>query len=115
MNGNDTNEKDPNDFAWEPNRKVVSGLPSAEHKMDDNRKELIRRSLEFDFIDVRSYVGYRGDLLVEFTTLDTNTMESLKKTAEALDMEVVVKQNPLMIFQVFCITPGDDMLQLKED
>jgi hypothetical protein len=54
-------------------------------------------------------------MLVEFTTLDTNTMESLKKTAEALDMEVVVKQNPLMIFQVFCITPGDDMLQLKED
>ncbi len=115
MGNKNSNDKNPNDFAWEPNRKVVSGLPSAEHRMDNERKELIRKCLEFDIIDVRSYVGYRGDLLVEFTTLDHNAMYSLKQTAEELGMEVVVKQNPLMIYQVFCITPGDDMLELKDD
>lgn len=115
MSDNDSNTKNPNDYAWEPNRKVVSGLPSSEHKMDDKRKELIRKCLEFDIIDVRSYVGYRGDLLVEFTTLDHDAMYALKETAEALGMEVVVKQNPLMVYQVFCITAGDDMLELKDD
>jgi hypothetical protein len=115
MKEDDSNIKKSDDYVWEPNRKVVSELPSAEQKMDDNRKELIRRGLEFDIIDVRSYVGYRGDLLVEFTTLDLNAMQSLKKTAEDMEMEVVVRQNPLMIYQVYCITPTDDILELKED
>ena len=108
-----SDKKNSNDFVWEPNRKVVSDLPSSEHIMDDNRKELIRKVLEFDIIDVRSYIGYRGDLLVEFTTLDYNTVFAIKRIAETLNQEVVVRQDPLMIYQVFCITATDDIYGLK--
>ena len=113
MADNTLNETDSNDYVWEPNRKSPAGLPSSEHTMDEKRREMIRKALEFDIVDVRSYVGYRGDMLVEFTTLMEDTVMSLKKAAEALEMEVAVRRDPLLVYQVYCITPADDIYELK--
>ena len=114
MANDETNEKNSNDFVWEPNRTSVSKLPTSEHTMDMNRREMIRKALEFDIIDVRSYAGYRGDMLVEFTTLEKDTVLSLKKIAEELSLEVTVRQDPLQIYQVYCIAVTDDIYGLKE-
>lgn len=113
--GNDTsNDTNENDYIWEPNRKSASGLPDSDHAMDDKRKEMIRKALEYNIIDVRSYAGYKGDNLVEFTTLDHDTALSLKNIAKSLGLDVVVRQNPLMVFQIFCIVAtSDDIYDLK--
>lgn len=114
MNDDNTNEKNSNDFVWEPNRKSVSKLPTSEHTMDERRREMIRKALEFDIIDVRSYAGYRGDMLVEFTTLAKEAVLSLKKIADELGLEVTVRQDPLQIYQVYCIAITEDIYGLKD-
>lgn len=107
-NNNPNEERESDDYIWEPNRTSASKLPTSEHTMDENRREMIRRAIEFDIIDVRSYAGYKGDMLVEFTTLEAETVKSLKKIAEELGLEVAVRRDPLMIYQVYCISPGND-------
>ncbi|MFT7880488.1 MAG: hypothetical protein ABXS91_08855 [Sulfurimonas sp.] len=114
MSGADTNEKESNDYIWEPNRTSASKLPTSEHTMDQKRREMIRKALDFDIIDVRSYAGYRGDLLVEFTTMEKETVLSLKKAAEALGLEVTVRQDPLLVYQVYCIAITEDAYGLKD-
>jgi hypothetical protein len=114
MNGDDPNEKKSNDYIWEPNRTSVSKLPTSEHTMDETRREMIRKALDFDIIDVRSYAGYRGDMLAEFTTMEKDTVLSLKKIAEGLGLEVTVRQNPLQIYQVYCIAITEDIYGLKD-
>ena len=112
MGNDNTNETKGNEYAWEPNRKSAATLPSSEHGMDDNRREIIRQALDLDIIDVRSYAGYRGDMLVEFTTMDKETVNTLHKIADTLGMEVVVRQDPLMVYQVYCISPNDTIYDL---
>lgn len=114
MNDNNSKEKNSNDFMWEPNRKSASKLPSSKHTMDEARKEMIRKALDFDIIDVRSYAGYRGDMLVEFTTLSRETVESLKKIAEEIGLDVTVRQDPVLIYQVYCIALTEDIYGLKD-
>lgn len=114
MHDDASNEaKNSNDYVWEPNRTSASKLPTSEHAMDENRKEMIRKGLELEIVDVRSYSGYKGDMLIAFTTLKEDVMQSLKKIAESLGMEVVVKRDPLMYYQVYCITPSDHIYDLK--
>ncbi len=99
-------------YIWEPNRKPMSELPSSDSLMDEKRKELIIKAITFDIIDVRSYVGYRGDLLVEFTTNNIDTATALKKVAELMGFEVVIRLDPLMIYQVFCISENKQIYDL---
>ena len=113
MHGDDPNEKNSNDYIWEPNRKSVSKLPTSEHTMDESRREMIRKAIDLDIIDVRSYAGYRGDMLVEFTTMEKDTVSALKKIAGELGMEVTVRQDPLQIYQVYCIALTEDIYGLK--
>lgn len=110
---NDANKKKSNDYVWEPNRKSASKLPSSDNTMDEKRREMIRKALDFDIIDVRSYAGYRGDLLVEFTTMEYDTVLSLKKIAEDLGLEVTVRENLLQVYQVYCIAITEDTYGLK--
>lgn len=114
MNSDDANKKKSNDYIWESNRKSYSKLPTSEYTMDESRRAMIRKALDLDIIDVRSYAGYRGDMLVEFTTLDQDTVSTLKKIAEELGLEVTVRQDPLHIYQVYCIALTEDLYGLKE-
>ncbi|MDD3591499.1 MAG: hypothetical protein PHO65_02570 [Sulfurovum sp.] len=113
MKSDDAKKKNSNDYIWESNRKSYSKLPTSEYTMDESRRAMIRRALDLDIIDVRSYAGYRGDMLVEFTTMGEDTVSALKKIAEDLGMEVTVRQNPLQIYQVYCIAVTKDIYGLK--
>jgi len=113
MKSDDANEKNSNDYIWESNRKSFSKLPTSEYTMDESRRVMIRKALDLDIIDVRSYAGYRGDMLVEFTTMEKDTVSALKKIAEELGLEVTVRQDPLQIYQVYCIVVTEDTYGLK--
>jgi len=103
----------PNKHDVWAHRKPASALPSSENSMDDIRKKLIRKALDFDIIDIRSYTGYKGDEIVEVTTMDNEVAKMIKSIAELLGLEVVVQQDALKIYKIFCIKEATDIYKLK--
>ena len=93
--------------------KAVSGFSSSENNMSDERKEIIRQALEFDIIDIRTYTGYKGDLMVEITTMEEDVAQSLKKSAETLGLETVLQRDIISLKKLFCITPSNNTYDLK--
>jgi len=93
--------------------KAASQLESSEGYMSDERKEFIRRSLELNIIDIRSYRGYKGDLLIEITTMDPLVVKSIENIAKSLEMETVTQQNILSVYMIFCIAPTSEGYELK--
>ena len=101
-----------NEGIWS-NGKSISQLESSEGSMEDERKEIIRRALEFDIIDIRTYGGYKGDLLVEITTTNPSVAKSIENIAKILGIETVTQQDVLSVFRIFCITPSSEGYDLK--
>ena len=112
MDDNRSEEYQDDAYGW-AQRKPASELPSSEGSMDNDRKEMIRRALEFDIIDIRSYTGYKGDMLVEITTMDPSVINSLKKIAEEIGLDTVVQKDIIDVNKLFCITPATDIYELK--
>ena len=113
MNNNPSEEnKENNEGTWSYG-KAVSQLESSEGSMCDERKELIRRVLEFNIIDVRTYGGYKGDLLVEITTMDPEVAKSIESIAKILGMQTVTQEDILSVLKIFCISPSDEGYDLK--
>jgi hypothetical protein len=109
-----SDETEIEDHVW-THGKSVSKLPSSENSMNDERKEIIRQALEFDIIDIRSYSGYKGDLLVEISTMEHNVIRSLEKSAETLGLETVIKKDILTIYKIYCISASSNAYELKEE
>jgi len=86
---------------------------SSTHGMSDERKEIIRRALEFDITDIRTYTGYRGDLLVQITTMKSDAVKSLSETAKNLGFETTIQKDVLSIYKLFCISPSSNIYELK--
>ncbi len=112
MNDKPSDETESEEHIWS-HGKSVSNFPSSDNDMNDERKEIIRQALKFDIIDIRTYTGYKGDLLVEITTIDPDVIRSLKKIAESLGMETVIQKDIVMIYKIFCITPSSNAYDLK--
>jgi len=94
--------------------KEASTLAASHEEMSDVRKKMVRYALDFPIRDIRTYAGYKGDLLVEITTGDDNLLPKLKAYAESLGMETVVKERyDTRIHELFCITPDEDVYGLK--
>ena len=112
MDNNPSEEENTNEGTWAYG-KSIANLTSSEHSMADNRKEIIRRALEFDIIDIRTYGGYKGDLLVEITTMDPTVAQSIQSIAKNLNIETVIQKDVLSVFKIFCITPSFEGYDLK--
>ncbi|QOR62022.1 hypothetical protein ACM66Z_00615 [Sulfurovum sp. ST-21] len=95
--------------------KPVANLASSDCSMSKERKAFIRKALEYDIIDIRTYRGYKGDLLIEVTTMDPKVVQVLKKTAEELGMDTAFTKNILSIYKIYSITPSPGAYALKED
>ena len=113
----DTREGSSNDedrTVWEYGR-TPSSLEVSHQDMDETRKSMIRFALEQHPIrDIRTYAGYKGDLLVEITTPDRALLPQLKEHAESLGMQVVIKERlDLNIHEVYCIVPDEDIYAIK--
>jgi len=112
MNDNSSNETEHSEDLWS-DRRAASSLTSSEHNMSDQRKEIIRQALKFNIVDIRSYTGYKGDLLVEITTMEPDVITSLKKAAEALEFETVIQKDIISLYKIFCISPSSNTYDLK--
>lgn len=75
---------------------------------------MIRFALDFPIRDIRTYSGYKGDLLVEITTGNDDILPKLKAHAESLGMELVIKERyDTRIHEVYCIMPDENIYRLK--
>lgn len=112
MNDGSSDENQIEDHVW-THGKAVSHLTSSDNSMSDQRKKMIKHALEYDIIDVRSYRGYKGDLLIEITTMDEDAVKALQKIAEIIGFEVEVHKNVLSIHEIYCICPSESAYELK--
>ena len=95
--------------------KTASALEPSHEALSETRKAMIRFALDFPIRDIRTYSGYKGDLLVEITTGDDEILPKLKAYAESLGMEAVVKERyDTRIHEVFCIVPDEDVYGIKK-
>jgi hypothetical protein len=83
--------------------RVGSELNSSECSMGQKQKSIIALVLEYDIIDVRTYKGYKGDLLLEVTTLSNDVTSYIESDAKALGFEVVILQDTIAVYKVYCI------------
>lgn len=98
---------------WQYGKKASDFKPSNEN-MSQVRKEMITRALHFDIRDVRTYAGYKGDLLIQITATDMLVLDALQKQAGVLKMQTLIKPNlDTMLHELYCIVP-DDVYRLKE-
>ncbi len=94
--------------------KSASLLEASSEVMSDVRKAIIRYALDLPIRDIRTYSGYKGDLLVEITTGVDEILPKIKAHAESLGMETVVKERyDVRIHQIYCIVPDEDVYDLK--
>ena len=107
-------EHESNAAVWQ-NGKDIGHLASSASNMTQVRKDIIKFALGFEIKDIRTYAGYKGDLLVEIMATDLAILKTIKGWAENLGMETVLKENPMtMIHELFCITPDEDVYELVE-
>jgi hypothetical protein len=96
--------------------KNPSKLKGSEGDMSDVRKSMIRFALDYPIHDIRTYSGYKGDLLVEITMTDYDLLPVFKAHAESLGMQTVVKErHDIRVHEIYCITPNEDIYGLKLD
>ena len=93
--------------------KDIGHLASSDSNMSQVRKDIIKFALGFEIKDIRTYAGYKGDLLVEVMATDPKVIQTIKDWAENLGMETAVKENRMtMIYELFCITPDEEVYDL---
>ncbi len=95
--------------------KPVANLASSEMSMSDERKAFIKEALKYDIIDIRTYAGYKGDLITEVTTMDAAVVPQLKAFAEDREMDLVYHKDVLSIYKIYAISPVENVYELKED
>jgi len=83
--------------------------------MYQERKDIIRYSLDFNVSDINTYSGYRGDLVVKITTKEKDAVVAIRKYALSLGIkEVVIKQNKdLLLYEIYCITLDEAVYHIK--
>jgi hypothetical protein len=84
--------------------------------MEQARKDIIRFALDYNILDIATYWGYRGDLLVKFTMPESEkeSLSRIREEALGMGMEVVIKDNKSkLIYELYCITPSEDTYELK--
>lgn len=93
--------------------RVGSDLSSSESVMGLQQKKIIKQILDYDIMDVRTYKGYKGDLLLEVTTLSSEVSLYVKEDAEKLGFEVVMIQDVIAVYKIYCILYLNDSYSLK--
>ena len=95
--------------------KDISTLTASTQNMEPIRKDIIKFALNFDIKDIRTYSGYKGDLLVEVTAMDITVLKSIQIWTEEQGIKTVIKENPMTgLHELFCITPDEEVYTLAE-
>ncbi len=95
--------------------KPVANLPSSELSMSEERKSYIKKALEYDIIDIRTYAGYKGDLIIQVTTMDPAAVPALKALALDMGFETAATKDVLSVYKIYAISHLDTAYALKEE
>ena len=97
---------------WSSGRSA-SHLSSSQKGMSPARKEIIGQALSYEIMDIRSYTGYKGDLIIEITSLDPVVIQKLNHIALTLNFESSITTDTLLIHKLYCISPTENTYDLK--
>ncbi|MBN2871098.1 MAG: hypothetical protein JXK04_09120 [Campylobacterales bacterium] len=82
--------------------------------MQTERKKILQYALDHEIGDVHTYSGYRGDLIVKITTKQKASVLAIREFALSLGVkEVIVKQNTVEGYEIYCVTPDENVYGLK--
>ncbi len=82
--------------------------------MQLEQKKIIQYALQFDINNIHTYSGYKGGLVLKITTSKADVVNTIESYALTLPvLEVVVKHNQLMEFEIYCITEDENIYGLK--
>ncbi len=82
--------------------------------MQIERKKILQYALDYEIGDVHTYSGYRGDLIVKITAKEKDTALAIREFAFSLGVkEVIVKQNTVEGYEIYCVTPDENVYGLK--
>ena len=101
-----------NHKAWSSGRSA-SQLSSSQKGMSPARKEIIGQALSYEIMDIRSYTGYKGDLIIEITSLDPVVIQRLNHMALSLNFESSITTDTLLVHKLYCISPTENTYDLK--
>lgn len=84
--------------------------------MQEERKKIIRFALDYSVVDIHSYPGYKGDLVVRITVKDKEAVIAIRRYALELAIkEVVIKENKdVLQYEIYCITEDLDAYHIKD-
>jgi len=84
--------------------------------MQEERKSIIRFALDYSIVDIHTYPGYKGDLVVRITVKDRDAVIAIRKYALSVGIkEVVIKENKDVVqYEVYCITEDEGAYHIKE-
>ncbi|MDP3302373.1 MAG: hypothetical protein Q8S36_10455 [Sulfuricurvum sp.] len=84
--------------------------------MQEERKNIIRYALDYNIIDVHTYPGYKGDLVVRITVKEKDAMLAIRKQALFLGIkEVVIKENKDVVqYEIYCISEDEGAYHIKD-
>lgn len=85
--------------------------------MQEERKNIIRYALDYNILDIHTYPGYKGDLVVRITVKEKEAMLAIRKQALLFGIkEVVIKENKDVVqYEVYCITEDEGAYHIKDN
>lgn len=85
--------------------------------MQEERKKIVRFSLDYSIVDIHTYSGYKGDLIVRITTKEKEAVIAIRRYALSLGIkEVVIKENKdLQQYEIYCITEDEGAYHIKAE
>lgn len=99
---NNNFEISTDDYAY--GKKSVSKLQTSNYNLSLEQKTIIKMSLDYDIMDIRTYAGYKGDLIVQIIAEHKEVLQQMKSISKKLGIESVLKTNSLMmVYELFCI------------
>ena len=91
----------------------VFRVNSVEIFMGKKQKAFIRQVLEHKIIDIHTYKGDKGDLLIEITTLAHDIASDIEFEAKELGFEVVIIEDSICLYKVYCILYSKEIYSLE--
>lgn len=85
--------------------------------MQEERKKIIRFALDYNIVDIHSYQGYKGDLVVCITVKDKEGVLAIRRYALDLGIkEVVIKENKNVAqYELYCVTEDEGAYHIKAE
>ncbi len=85
--------------------------------MQEERKKIIRFALDYNVVDIHTYSGYKGDLVIRITIKDKEGVVAIRKYALSLGVkEVVIKEKKdLKQYELYCITEDEGAYHIKAE